>query len=74
MKTNISDPWNGADTSKAVADEPNDRFADSFLDEQFNQPRLSDSEQYLQKLCKTQKCIHFRYEKVYVYKFANNCQ
>ncbi|XP_032676660.1 uncharacterized protein LOC116846653 [Odontomachus brunneus] len=51
MKTEISDPWRRVDTRTVVTDdEPNDRFEDSFLDKNFDHNRLSDSEQYLQKL------------------------
>lgn len=54
MKPEISDPWRGVDAQTVVTDdEPNDRFEDSFLDQNFDHHRLSDSEQYLQKLCKT---------------------
>lgn len=55
MKTDINDPWRGADT-RSVGDKSNDCFEDSFLDQKINvgpveDQRLSDSEQYLQKLC-----------------------
>jgi len=54
MKTDASDPWCGTRAEAAVDDDtPNDRFEDSFLDEDRpSHRRLSDSEQYLQKLCK----------------------
>lgn len=49
MKTDTNDPWCGT-TVQAIDDDdtPNDRFEDSFLDKDHR--RLSDSEQYLQKL------------------------
>ncbi|XP_018378186.1 PREDICTED: uncharacterized protein LOC108770921 [Trachymyrmex cornetzi] len=52
MKTDASDPWCGTRAEAAVDDDtPNDRFEDSFLDEDRpSHRRLSDSEQYLQKL------------------------
>ncbi|XP_071569945.1 uncharacterized protein [Temnothorax nylanderi] len=55
MKTNVSDPWRGtlAETTVDNDDSPNDRFEDSFLDAKVSHRthrRLSDSEQYLQKL------------------------
>ncbi|EGI69456.1 PREDICTED: uncharacterized protein LOC105154462 [Acromyrmex echinatior] len=52
MKTDASDPWRGTRAEAAVDDDtPNDRFEDSFLDEDRpSHRRLSDSEQYLQKL------------------------
>lgn len=53
MKTSASDPWRGTRTETAINnddDSPNDRFEDSFLDENISHRRLSDSEQYLQKL------------------------
>ncbi|TGZ50916.1 hypothetical protein DBV15_11901, partial [Temnothorax longispinosus] len=55
MKTNVSDPWRGtlAETTVDNDDSPNDRFEDSFLDAKISHRthrRLSDSEQYLQKL------------------------
>lgn len=52
MKTNISDPWRGTHAETAADDDgtPNDRFEDSFLDDGISHRRLSDSEQYLQKL------------------------
>lgn len=56
MKTSASDPWRGTRTETAINnddDSPNDRFEDSFLDENISHRRLSDSEQYLQKLCKS---------------------
>lgn len=49
MRTDISDPWCGTG-ARTSTDEPNDRFEDSFLDESNDYRRLSDSEQYLQKL------------------------
>ncbi|XP_014475357.1 PREDICTED: uncharacterized protein LOC106744826 [Dinoponera quadriceps] len=49
MRTDITDPWRGTGTA-ITDDEPNDRFEDSFLDKDFDHQRLSDSEQYLQKL------------------------
>jgi len=54
MKTDASDPWRGTCAEAVVDDDtPNDRFEDSFLDEDRpSHRRLSDSEQYLQKLCK----------------------
>lgn len=59
MKTEINDPWCGADVQIAVPDdEPNDRFEDSFLDKD-HQP-LSDSEQYLQKLYSRLKVLQGR--------------
>ncbi|XP_070157352.1 uncharacterized protein [Polyergus mexicanus] len=49
MKTDINDPWCRTAVQIAVNDNtPNDRFEDSFLDKDHR--RLSDSEQYLQKL------------------------
>lgn len=53
MKTDASDPWRGTRAEAAIDDDtPNDRFEDSFLDEDRpSHRRLSDSEQYLQKLC-----------------------
>ncbi|XP_012522286.1 uncharacterized protein LOC105828484 isoform X2 [Monomorium pharaonis] len=54
MKSNASlDPWRGASTETTLGsdDTPNDRFEDSFLDKDIvGHQRLSDSEQYLQKL------------------------
>ncbi|XP_012057926.1 PREDICTED: uncharacterized protein LOC105621065 [Atta cephalotes] len=52
MKTDASDPWRGTRAEAVVDDDtPNDRFEDSFLDEDRpSHRRLSDSEQYLQKL------------------------
>ncbi|XP_018302550.1 uncharacterized protein [Mycetomoellerius zeteki] len=52
MKTDASDPWRGTRAEAAIDDDtPNDRFEDSFLDEDRpSHRRLSDSEQYLQKL------------------------
>ncbi|CAL1678975.1 unnamed protein product [Lasius platythorax] len=48
MKTETNDPWCETAVRTPVNDNaPNDRFEDSFLD---NHRRLSDSEQYLQKL------------------------
>lgn len=54
MKMGANDPWCGTRAETAVDDDtPNDRFEDSFLDEgRPSHRRLSDSEQYLQKLCK----------------------
>lgn len=53
MKTSASDPWRGTRTKTAINDDSSDdRFEDSFLDEGISHRRLSDSEQYLQKLCK----------------------
>jgi len=54
MKTGSNDPWRGTRAETAAdGDTPNDRFEDSFLDEDRpSHRRLSDSEQYLQKLCK----------------------
>lgn len=49
MKTDTNDPWCGsADRASVKDDTPNNRFEDSFLDK--DHQRLSDSEQYLQKL------------------------
>ncbi|KAM0729265.1 hypothetical protein ACS0PU_004619 [Formica fusca] len=49
MKTDTNDPWCGTAVQTAINDNtPNDRFEDSFLDKDHR--RLSDSEQYLQKL------------------------
>ncbi|XP_029157422.1 uncharacterized protein LOC114929884 [Nylanderia fulva] len=49
MKTDTNDPWCGSAVQPSVNDDtPNDRFEDSFLDK--DHQRLSDSEQYLQKL------------------------
>lgn len=67
MKTSASDPWRGARTETAVNEEddsPNDRFEDSFVDKDVNHRRLSDSEQYLQKLCESpcfvfSSCVYF---------------
>ncbi|EFN80100.1 uncharacterized protein LOC105187202 [Harpegnathos saltator] len=52
MKTNINDPWREAAviTQTVRTDESNNRFEDSFLDKNLDDQRLSDSEQYLQKL------------------------
>ncbi|XP_025074998.1 uncharacterized protein LOC105430757 isoform X2 [Pogonomyrmex barbatus] len=53
MKTDTNDPWRGTPAEIVTNDDdntPNDRFEDSFLDEDINHRRLSDSEQYLQKL------------------------
>ncbi|KAL6261045.1 hypothetical protein P5V15_008571 [Pogonomyrmex californicus] len=53
MKTDTNDPWRGTPGEIVTNDDdntPNDRFEDSFLDEDINHRRLSDSEQYLQKL------------------------
>ncbi|XP_011860255.1 PREDICTED: uncharacterized protein LOC105557590 [Vollenhovia emeryi] len=52
MKSSASDPWRGtrAETTVDNDDSPSDRFEDSFLDENTTHRRLSDSEQYLQKL------------------------
>lgn len=51
MKTDIGDPWCGTGTRTPINDNtPNDRFEDSFLDNNIDHRRLSDSEQYLQKL------------------------
>lgn len=53
MKTSASDPWRGTNVETAVDNDlPNGRFEDSFLDGNVSHRRLSDSEQYLQKLCK----------------------
>lgn len=50
MKTDTNDPWcESADRASVKDNTPNDRFEDSFLDNKDHQ-RLSDSEQYLQKL------------------------
>lgn len=51
MKTDISDPWCGTGVNNN--DGPDNCFEDSFLDKDIECRRLSDSEQYLQKLCKT---------------------
>ncbi|GAB1867265.1 hypothetical protein CAJAP_08344 [Camponotus japonicus] len=51
MKTDTTDPWCETAVQTAVNDNaPNDRFEDSFLDNNTYHRRLSDSEQYLQKL------------------------
>ncbi|EFN60825.1 hypothetical protein EAG_12149 [Camponotus floridanus] len=51
MKTDTNDPWCETAVQTAVNDNaPNDRFEDSFLDNNTYHRRLSDSEQYLQKL------------------------
>ncbi|XP_012226556.1 uncharacterized protein [Linepithema humile] len=52
MKPDISDPWCGTGARTLINDDnaPNDRFEDSFLDNNIDHRRLSDSEQYLQKL------------------------
>ncbi|KAL0113776.1 hypothetical protein PUN28_012711 [Cardiocondyla obscurior] len=52
MKANASDPWRKTCADTAIDNDglPNDRFEDSFLNEDINYRRLSDSEQYLQKL------------------------
>lgn len=70
MKTNAGDPWRGthAETTVDGDDAPNDRFEDSFLDESAGHRRLSDSEQYLQKLCKSSPVRHF----FLFHKFANS--
>lgn len=52
MKTDTNDPWCETAVQAASNDNtPNDRFEDSFVDKHHR--RLSDSEQYLQKLCKS---------------------
>lgn len=49
MKTDTNDPWCETAVQAASNDNtPNDRFEDSFVDKHHR--RLSDSEQYLQKL------------------------
>ena len=57
MKTSVVDPWSNGGTE--VSNEPenngNDvpRFEDSFVNEKLDTSRLSDSEQYLERLCKS---------------------
>ncbi|KAH0953339.1 hypothetical protein HN011_003452 [Eciton burchellii] len=50
MKTDINDPWCGTIATASNVDTPSNCFEDSFLDQDIGHQRLSDSEQYLQKL------------------------
>jgi len=59
MKTDINDPWCETIATASSVDTPSNRFEDSFLDQDIGHQRLSDSEQYLQKLCKT--LVDFKY-------------
>lgn len=50
MKTDINDPWSRTDTEGLENTGDDNRFEDSFV-EKSEHEKLSDSEQYLQKLC-----------------------
>lgn len=49
MKTDITDPWCGVDTSEA-SDRSLNFFEDSFVENQPKHTKLADSEEYLEKL------------------------
>lgn len=50
MKTDISDPWCGTDTSEAGNDNCENYFEDSFTENYAEHIKLADSEEYLEKL------------------------
>ncbi|CAK9831553.1 hypothetical protein ANTRET_LOCUS8529 [Anthophora retusa] len=50
MKTNITDPWCGVDTSEVTNDRSLNFFEDSFVENQPKHTKLADSEEYLEKL------------------------
>lgn len=50
MKANMSDPWNESE----VSNEPYEQsFEDTFVDVNNDTSRLPDSDQYLERLCKS---------------------
>lgn len=54
MKTSVTDPWsNGTEDTNHINENGfNDaQFEDSFVDENSDNSRLSDSDQYLARLC-----------------------
>lgn len=50
MKTDISDPWCGTDTSEIDNDNCKNYFEDSFIENYSEHIKLADSEEYLEKL------------------------
>ncbi|CAK9816017.1 hypothetical protein ANTQUA_LOCUS8708 [Anthophora quadrimaculata] len=50
MKTDITDPWCGVDTSEVSNDRSLNFFEDSFVENQPKHTKLADSEEYLEKL------------------------